>query len=461
VTNLEEIIVKNATEIYHVLDRGSERRAKAETLLNAASSRSHSVFTITMHMRDQGLDGEEIVKVGKLNLVDLAGSENISKSGAKDQRAREAGNINQSLLCLGRVISALVEKQGYVPYRDSKLTRLLRESLGGKAKTCIIATIAPTVHSLEETTNTLDYAHRAKNIRNRPEVNQKVAKVAMLKDYANEIDKLRAQLEASREKNGVHLPLSQYKAMEESIATQQLELEAAAQERVAHAETLTKLHDRLARRDATIRDLRERHARTAQELAETVTALRAARDELEELTAVVKEQEAAQKRLIQHGVSITQALDDAHHDLTDVHAALSARAARETGNAQTVAQARADLAGGLIQLRTSLQATTAAHTAAQSALLAQLEQMRATRASQAEVGVALVRDVAAAVGVLQREADAGLARVKTAADQGLTKVNPFTPVTSSSHLHPHPRLHLHPHLDLHPHPHRDLHPLCS
>ena len=228
-TNLEEIIVKNATEIYHVLDRGSERRAKAETLLNAASSRSHSVFTITMHMRDQGLDGEEIVKVGKLNLVDLAGSENISKSGAKDQRAREAGNINQSLLCLGRVISALVEKQGYVPYRDSKLTRLLRESLGGKAKTCIIATIAPTVHSLEETTNTLDYAHRAKNIRNRPEVNQKVAKVAMLKDYANEIDKLRAQLEASREKNGVHLPLSQYKAMEESIATQQLELEAAAQ----------------------------------------------------------------------------------------------------------------------------------------------------------------------------------------------------------------------------------------
>ena len=100
------------------------------------------------------------LKVGKLNLVDLAGSENISRSGAKDGRAREAGSINQSLLTLGRVITALVEHSGHVPYRDSKLTRLLRESLGGKTKTCIIATIAPTVQCQEETISTLDYAHR-------------------------------------------------------------------------------------------------------------------------------------------------------------------------------------------------------------------------------------------------------------------------------------------------------------
>lgn len=101
-----------------------------------------------------------IIQVGKLNLVDLAGSENISRSGAKDGRAREAGSINQSLLTLGRVITALVEHSGHVPYRDSKLTRLLRDSLGGKTKTCIIATIAPTVQCQEETISTLDYAHR-------------------------------------------------------------------------------------------------------------------------------------------------------------------------------------------------------------------------------------------------------------------------------------------------------------
>ena len=87
-----------------------------------------------------------------------------------EQRAKEAGNINKSLLTLGRVITALVEGQGHVPYRDSKLTRLLRDSLGGKTKTCIIATIAPTMQCQEETTSTLDYAHRAKNIKNKPEV---------------------------------------------------------------------------------------------------------------------------------------------------------------------------------------------------------------------------------------------------------------------------------------------------
>lgn len=91
----------------------------------------------------------------------------VHRSGAVDVRAKEAGVINKSLLTLGRVITALVEQSGHIPYRDSKLTRLLRDSLGGRTKTCIIATIAPTVQCQEETLSTLDYAHRAKNIRNR------------------------------------------------------------------------------------------------------------------------------------------------------------------------------------------------------------------------------------------------------------------------------------------------------
>lgn len=95
---------------------------------------------------------------------------------------------------MGRVINALVEHQGHVPYRDSKLTRLLRDSLGGKTKTCIIATIAPTMNCQEETLSTLDYAHRAKNIRNKPEVNQRISKTAHIKDLTIEMDKLKVRI---------------------------------------------------------------------------------------------------------------------------------------------------------------------------------------------------------------------------------------------------------------------------
>merc|ERR1712126_282553 len=131
----------------------------------------------------QSLEGEDMLRVGKLNLVDLAGSENIGRSGAINQRAREAGNINQSLLTLGRVITSLVDRTPHIPYRESKLTRLLQDSLGGRTKTTIIATISPGVNNMEETLSTLDYAHRAKNITNKPEVNQKLTKKALIKQY--------------------------------------------------------------------------------------------------------------------------------------------------------------------------------------------------------------------------------------------------------------------------------------
>ncbi|KAJ0687179.1 putative plus-end-directed kinesin ATPase [Helianthus annuus] len=168
---LEEELVSSADEIYRILEKGSSRKHTAETLINTQSNRSHSLFTITIQIKENTSDGVEIIKCGKLNLVDLAGSENILRSGAREGRAREAGEINKSLLTLGRVINALVDHSGHVPYRDSKLTRLLRDSLGGKTKTCIIATVSLSIHSLEETQNTLDYAYRAKSIKNRPEVN--------------------------------------------------------------------------------------------------------------------------------------------------------------------------------------------------------------------------------------------------------------------------------------------------
>lgn len=99
------------------MERGASRRQVAATLMNASSSRSHTIFTITVISKDTTDNGEGLMRTGKLNLVDLAGSENIGRSGAQDKRAREAGNINQSLLTLGRVITALVERTPHVPYR--------------------------------------------------------------------------------------------------------------------------------------------------------------------------------------------------------------------------------------------------------------------------------------------------------------------------------------------------------
>jgi kinesin family protein 11 len=174
VHNLTEIPVYNSNDIFTILEKSWNERRTAGTDLNDFSSRSHCIFSITICMRETTPDGEELLKIGKLNLVDLAGSENIAKSGAKLQTKTEAGMINKSLLTLGRVITSLTDHSPHVPYRESKLTRLLQDSLGGATKTCIIATISPASGGSEETFSTLDYASRAKNIRNQPQVNKKI-----------------------------------------------------------------------------------------------------------------------------------------------------------------------------------------------------------------------------------------------------------------------------------------------
>ncbi|KAL6255389.1 hypothetical protein P5V15_013726 [Pogonomyrmex californicus] len=221
---LEEIIVHNKTEIYKIFERGSARRQTAATMLNSNSSRSHTIFTITIHIKENTSSGEELLKTAKLNLVDLAGSEHIGRSGAIEKRAREAKSINQSLLTLGRVITALVEKAPHIPYRESKLTRLLQESLGGRTKTSIIATVSSASNNLEETLSTLDYACRAKNITNRPEINLKVCRKTLLREYTKEIERLRKDLLATREKNGIYLSLNDYGAMQTLIEDQKKEI---------------------------------------------------------------------------------------------------------------------------------------------------------------------------------------------------------------------------------------------
>ncbi|KAF5838400.1 P-loop containing nucleoside triphosphate hydrolase protein [Dunaliella salina] len=303
VQNLEDAIVKSPAEIYQVLDRGTAKRRTAATLLNNRSSRSHSIFTITIHMKETTAAGEDVVKVGKLNLVDLAGSENISRSGAKDGRAREAGSINQSLLTLGRVITALVEHSGHVPYRDSKLTRLLRDSLGGRTKTCIIATVSPTVQCQEETISTLDYAHRAKNIRNRPELNQKISKTTMIKELAGEIEKLRMDLVATREKNGVYLSVESHEQNE--------------MERVQLRETVKAYRSELEVGSLT----RAREEREAQ-LACVQQELQRTHITIQERTFLGASLKRAEQALAVHAEQLTHALGACTQDVTALFARL-------------------------------------------------------------------------------------------------------------------------------------------
>ena len=210
VQGMEECHLKTAVQGLEMLRNGSHKRQVAATKCNDLSSRSHTVFTITVYIKRMTEDGQEYLSAGKLNLVDLAGSENIQRSGAENKRAAEAGLINKSLLTLGRVINALVERGSHIPYRESKLTRLLQDSLGGRTKTCIIATVSPAKSNLEETISTLDYAFRAKNIRNKPQVNQAINKKTLLKEYTAEIEKLKSELIATRQRNGVYLAQENY-----------------------------------------------------------------------------------------------------------------------------------------------------------------------------------------------------------------------------------------------------------
>jgi len=195
VKDLSFFAVKSVAEINDVLKTGLKNRAVGSTNMNATSSRSHSLFQIQIERSEIGADGKQHIRAGKLNMVDLAGSERIAKTGATGDRLKEATKINLSLSTLCHVISALIDvKATYVPYRDSKLTRLLQDSLGGNTKTLMISNVGPADYNYDETLNTLRYASRAKNIKNQPKINED-PKDALLREYQDEITKLREQLQ--------------------------------------------------------------------------------------------------------------------------------------------------------------------------------------------------------------------------------------------------------------------------
>lgn len=312
---------------------------------------------IKIFMKETTADSEDIIKTGTLNLVDLAGSENVGRSGAVDQRKKEAGMINQSLLTLGRVITALVEHQPHVPYRyapsrgplllaergstdvreadgcgrggspwsrESKLTRMLQESLGGRTKTCIIATVSPNPSSIEETLSTMDYAHRAKNIRNKPEINQVMSKKALVKDLNKKLSQLEDELRMQRDRNGVYLDPERYTSLLAQIESQK--------EQIAWLETEKEERERvLALRVAELAATTEECERTKETLTKTEGALEKTEKKLEETveeleeTVVVKDEHWSKgSQLYSEAASLLRVSHDMASSIGGLHGKIGA-----------------------------------------------------------------------------------------------------------------------------------------
>ncbi|EZA56943.1 Kinesin-like protein [Ooceraea biroi] len=201
VEDLSKLAVMSYEDIHDLIDEGNKARTVAATNMNETSSRSHAVFTIFFTQQQQdNTTGLMTEKVSKISLVDLAGSERADSTGAKGTRLKEGANINKSLTTLGKVISALAEiatkkkkKADFIPYRDSVLTWLLRENLGGNSKTAMIAAVSPADINYDETLSTLRYADRAKQIVCKAVVNED-ANARLIRELKEEIQKLRELL---------------------------------------------------------------------------------------------------------------------------------------------------------------------------------------------------------------------------------------------------------------------------
>ena len=210
VEDLAKLVVRSFPEIQHLMDEGNKARTVAATNMNETSSRSHAVFTLTVtqrrHDEETRMDTE---KVAKISLVDLAGSERATSTGATGARLKEGAEINRSLSTLGRVIAALADlstgkkrNMSMVPYRDSVLTWLLKDSLGGNSMTAMIAAISPADINFEETLSTLRYADSAKRIKNHAVVNED-PNARMIRELKEELAQLRSKLSGGPSEAGL------------------------------------------------------------------------------------------------------------------------------------------------------------------------------------------------------------------------------------------------------------------
>jgi len=250
VDGLKEVHCQNANEALQLLFTGAQNRKTAHTRANSKSSRSHYIYTCMVERTAKAMDGVCQTRRSRLNLVDLAGSERNNMSGATNHQLKEACHINKSLSTLGRVIKELLECQknggGHIPYRDSKLTYLLQESLGGNAKTTIIANISPSSMSYHETLSTLQFVRRAKYIRNNARVNEDSEEKQNIEDLNREVKRLKEIINNLR--GQVATPVvKESTALKEQANDLQNQLDAAMEANAALREEKRKLQEHVAR----------------------------------------------------------------------------------------------------------------------------------------------------------------------------------------------------------------------
>ena len=354
VAGLEEVMVTSATDVLAVLTKGTKKRQIASTNMNEYSSRSHSVFTISIQQKEDVL-GEELVRVGKMHFVDLAGSENIARSGASDKRAREAGLINQSLLTLGRVINALVERSPHIPYRESKLTRLLQDSLGGRTITFMIAAISPAKCNVEETLSTLEYAHRAKNIKNKPEINQRLSKKIIMKEYAGQVERLKLDLIAAREKNGVFLSPETYGELMEENESGKTRIEEQAKELASKDESISQLEDEARDMYDMLKGAKQQLDMANGELCSVKAELESKSAEFARVQSELMDQKVLTgahqtTELNLDGVarSLLTIIDKSSSDLDGLHSKLGRKSLSEAANVHNMESFKVDLTSKMI-----------------------------------------------------------------------------------------------------------------
>ena len=266
VKGLLEIYVSSVQEVYEVMRRGGAARAVAATNMNQESSRSHSIFVVTITQKNVETGS---AKSGQLFLVDLAGSEKVGKTGASGQTLEEAKKINKSLSALGMVINSLTDgKSTHIPYRDSKLTRILQESLGGNSRTTLIINCSPNSYNTEETLSTLRFGVRAKAIKNKAKINVELSPTelkALLKKAQAQVTTYESYVanlegEVSLWRGGESVPKDRWAAPLLADGVSGARAEARVQQRPgtpsrlqtdSRAETPSRSDSRMAERSAT------------------------------------------------------------------------------------------------------------------------------------------------------------------------------------------------------------------
>ena len=373
VKGLREIFVSSVDEVYQALHIGQRSRATASTNMNLESSRSHSIFVVTIKQKDTSSGTE---KVGTLYLVDLAGSEKVGKTGASGQTLEEAKKINKSLSALGMVINSLTDgKSSHIPYRDSKLTRILQESLGGNSRTTLIINCSPSSYNDAETLSTIRFGMRAKTIKNKAKINAELSPAELkrqlksVQSKALSFEKYIASLDVELQqwRNGEVVPKEQWTPGLTSATTG-----GRSESRPPRPETPSRLHSDSLRADTPSRpdsrtgdrsstpsvivekDEREEYLRRENELqdqiAEKETQLASTERGLQEAKDELRSLKDGSIRLSKENETMTDRLNKAEMELQK----LSFQSKEDTITMDSLKEANSELETELVSIKQQL-----------------------------------------------------------------------------------------------------------